>query len=206
MRASQNTQATPETVWALLMETAKRQEETDRILTEKFTETDRILTEKFAETDRQMKETDRKMNKVFEELGRWGNNHGKFAEEYFFNSFEKGQKNFFGQKFDEIRKNIHAGLIKEFEDEYDIVLINGKSVGIVEVKFKAREDHISKILRKAVTFRVNFPVYENHEIYLGLASLSFDSEIEQLCINNGIAIIKQVGDTVVINDEHLKVY
>ena len=34
----------------------------------------------------------------------------------------------------------------------------------------------------------------------------FYPELEQACISEGIAIIKQVGDTVVINDKHLKVF
>jgi len=60
--------------------------------------------------------------------------------------------------------------------------------------------------QKAETFRILCPDYADFNIYLGFASLSFYKELEQECINQGIAIIKQVGDTVVINDEHLKVY
>jgi hypothetical protein len=56
------------------------------------------------------------------------------------------------------------------------------------------------------TFRVNFPEYGRHQIYLGLASLCFYKELEQECIAQGVAIIKQVGENVVINDEHLKVF
>jgi len=50
------------------------------------------------------------------------------------------------------------------------------------------------------------PHYKDFRIYLGLASMSFYPELEEECIEKGIAIIKQVGDTVVINDENLKVY
>ena len=35
---------------------------------------------------------------------------------------------------------------------------------------------------------------------------SFYPDVEKECVNQGIAIIKQVGDSVVINDEGLKVY
>lgn len=128
-----------------------------------------------------------------------------FAEEYFLNSFEKGKQIFFGENFDEIEKNV-KGIKKGYKDEYDILLINGKSVGIMEVKFKAHENDVPEIIKKAETFRVNFSEYENHRIYLGLATMSFYPELEQKCINEGIAIVKQVGDTVVINDEHLKAY
>ena len=74
MDTSLNTQpATPEIVWAMLRE----------------------LTEKQAETDRQIEKT----NQL---LGGMAYNQGRFAEEYFFNSFEKGKRNFFGEKFDDI--------------------------------------------------------------------------------------------------------
>jgi hypothetical protein len=36
--------------------------------------------------------------------------------------------------------------------------------------------------------------------------MSFYPELEQKCIDLGIAVIKQVGETVVINDKHLKVF
>ena len=98
------------------------------------------------------------------------------------------------------------GLLKHFKDEYDILLINGKSIGIIEVKYKAHVNDIAKVLRKATTFRQNFPQYANHQVYLGLATMVFYPDLEQECIKEGIAIIKQVGDTVVMNDKHLKVF
>jgi hypothetical protein len=163
-----------------------------------------------AERDRIAAEKDRiaaeKRIKNLEELmGGWSNSHGSFAEEYFFNSFEENQRDFFGEKFDEIEKNV-KGIKKDAKDEYDILLINGKSIGIIEVKFKVRQNDIPKVLKKAKTFRINFPEYENHKVYLGLATLVFSPELEQECINEGIAVVKQVGNTVVINDGHLKVF
>jgi hypothetical protein len=183
--------------------------ETERILKESRAEADRFLTERFAETERIFKqnaEAAEKRMKALEELtGNWSNNHGAFAEEYFFNSFEQNKRNFFGEKFDDIDKNV-KGIKKNFKDEYDILLVNGKSVGIIEVKFKAHKNDIPKVLKKAQTFRVNFPEYANHQVYLGLATMSFYGELENACKEAGIAIIKQVGDTVVICDEHLKVF
>ena len=170
-----------------------------------FRETDRLM----KETDKQLKESaadfDRRIQKLEELTGGMSNNQGFFAEEYFFNSFDKGKQNFFGEKFDDIERNI-KGIEPGSKDEYDIVLLNGKSVGIVEVKFKAHKNDIPGIVRKAKTFRVNFPKYEKHQIYLGLATLVFYPDLEQECIEQGIAVVKQVGDTIVINDEHLKVF
>ena len=159
----------PESVWAVIQEPKKSMQETDRKMNEGFEktwnsiqETNRGLMEaknsiietrySIMETDRLFKESradyDRRMKKYEETMGAWANNHGSFAEEYFFNSFEMGKQNFFGEMFDEIEKNA-KGFKKGFKDEYDILLINGKTVGIIEVKFKAHIDHIQKILRKA---------------------------------------------------------
>jgi len=161
-------------------------------------ESNRILTEKQAETDRQMK-------KLQELMGSWSNNHGSFAEEYFFNAFENGKKNFFGEHFNDIGKNVIV-VCKGVKNEYDIVLYNDTSVAIIEVKYKAHKNDLEKVLKKAETFRILFPYYKDFKVYLGLASLSFYPELERECINHGIAVIKQVGDTVVINDAHLKIF
>ena len=191
-------QATPESEWAelrkILRELGERQVENERILTEKFAETDRQM----KETDRQQKETDRQIKKVNETLGSWANNHGSFAEEYFFNSFEKGKRNFFGENFDEIEKNV-KGIKSGAKDEYDILLLNGKSIGIIETKYKAHENDIPKIVKKAETFRINFPEYASHQVYLGLASMAFYPELEQLCISEGIAIIKPFAEKVLFS-------
>jgi hypothetical protein len=205
MENSQNIQAaTPENIWAILMETAKRQEETAK----RQKETDRQMQEtakRQEETDRQMQETDRRMKELQKTVGGITNNQGAFAEEYFFNSFENGNQNFFGEKFDDISKQI-KNREQGIEDEYDIVLYNQDSLAIIEVKYKAHINDIPAVLKKAETFRILFPNYKDYKIYLGLASMSFYPELEQECIEQGIAVIKQVGDTVVINYEHLKVF
>ena len=167
---------TPESVWAILKEVSLSQ-----------------------------KETDRQIKELQKTVGGITNNQGSFAEEYFFNSFESGKTNFFGEKFNEIAKHL-KNRWQGIEDEYDIVLYNHTSVAIIEVKYKAHTKDIPVVLKKAETFRILFPHYKDFKVYLGLASMSFYPELEQECTEQGIAVIKQVGDTVVINDEKLKVY
>jgi DNA anti-recombination protein RmuC len=113
MEQTRNHTATFDSVWALLEKNAQE-------LRESRTEFDRRM----AESDRRMAEYDRKAAESREEWERrWekqsksldklkeitnGNseNLGSFTEEYFFNSFEEGKQNFFGEKFDDIKKNI----------------------------------------------------------------------------------------------------
>jgi len=223
-----------ESVWALLQETAQLQKESRADFDKRMKEAEQQRKESSADFDKRMKEAeqqrkessadfdkrmreaeqqrkkssadfDRRMKKMEEIAGSWANNHGSFAEEYFFNSFENGKKNFFGEKFDDIKKNL-KNFWQGIEDEYDIVMYNHVAVAIIEVKYKAHENNIPKVLKKAETFRILFPNYKDFKIYLGLASMSFYPKLEEECINQGIAIIKQTGDTVVINDAHLKVF
>jgi len=216
----ENSSYSSESVWAALHESnrflteklaetdrilTEKQAETDRILRESRIETDRILTEKFSELKESQKETDRIVREVSKRLGGMGQNHGSFAEEYFFNSFEKGQKNFFGETFDDVKKNL-KNFWQGLEDEYDIVMFNHSSVAIIEAKYKAHENDVPAVLNKVNTFRILFPGYKNFKIYLGLASMSFYPELEKECKKQGIAIIKQVGDKVVIYEENLKTF
>jgi hypothetical protein len=207
-----------ESVWATLDRVGERLDsvgakldqsgaEFDRKLSESRIKFDESIIKSRAEFDQSMAksraEFDKRMKKLDERIGGMANNNGLIAEEYFFNSFEKGQRNFFGEKFDAIKKNI-KGIEKD--DEYDILLINGQTIGIVEVKYKAHENDLPKVIKKAETFRENFPKYAGHRVYLGLATMAFYPELEQECINQGVAIIKQSGDSVIINDNHLRAF
>ena len=185
--STQKPAPTFESVWASLQEVAQLQRESR------------------VDFEKSKSDFDRRMKELQKTLGGWAHNHGSFAEEYFFNSFENGKKNFFGEKFDKIKKHL-THFWQGLEDEYDIVLYNHVSVAIIEVKYKAHINDIPDVLKKAETFRILFPNYKDFKIYLGLASMSFYPELEQECINKGIAIIKQVGDMVVISDGHLKVF
>jgi len=85
-------------------------------------------------------------------------------------------------------------------------ILTGKSVAIIESKYKAHGNDIPKVINKAKTFKANYPEYSKHNIYLGLASMVFYSELEKECINQGIAVIKQVGETAVVNYTNLKTF
>jgi hypothetical protein len=183
-----------ESVWAMIHET--NQEIKD-------------LKESQAETFRQMRETQADLVKSIKHLNKEtdgiGRSNGAFAEEYFYSSLERGELDFFGEKFDDIEKNL-KGIEPGYKAEYDIVLFNCKSIGIVEVKYKGRKENIPEVIRKAETFRVNFSKYANHKIYLAMSAMSFEDNVEKECAQAGIAVIKQVGGEIEINDEHIKVF
>ena len=176
-----NTAPTFESVWASIQES------------------NRYLTEKQAETDRLMKALQK-------ELGGIAHSNGEVAESYFINSFTKSMQ-FAGQKYDRITPNLHTNDRKlNLQGEYDLVLYNCSSVVIIEIKYKAHEKDVDELVEKVPTFKKLYPEYANYDIYLGLAALHLNSAIERKSKKQGIAIIKQVGDTMVIDNGHLKVF
>jgi hypothetical protein len=158
------------------------------------------------ETDKQLKKTGIQIEENNKQIGGMGNSNGKIAEAYFVNSFTKSLY-FAGQEFDSISSDLKKNIKKlNLKDQYDIVLYNGTSVVIIEVKYTAEKKNVEQTLKKAQTFKQLFPEYAQFDLYLGLAGLHFDEEVENEAALQGIAVIKQVGDSVVINDQDLTVF
>ena len=179
------------------METSKLSfEERMDLLAKRFEEADKLREKEAAEAAIRMKNLEK-------HFGGMCNSNGDVAEAYFYNSFENGNANFFGETYDLIMKGVKG---KIMQDEYDILLINGKSICIIEIKYTADKNDIPQVIKKAETIKVNMPQFAKHKIYLGLASMAFDKGAEDACKKNGIAIIKEVGENVVINHKHLKEY
>jgi len=181
-------------LWAYLDESKKRSE---------------LEFEKIREEDRQLRES---LKEVSRQLGSIGNSNGDVAEEYFQNAFKKNPT-LNGEIFNEIDFNLKLSLKKgQISSEYDIVMVNKKSVAIIEIKYHFElkkadlQNVLSKLLNKIETFKAFYPEYKKHKFYLGIASLSFRKNIEKIIQGTGIAIIKQVGDKMVINSENLKAF
>ena len=165
-----------------------------------------------AEADRENKALREKIDKLGDivkqtnkQLGGIGNSNGDAAQEFFYNSLNR-TKVLFGEKFDLVIEQESRKSIVGFEAEYDIIMFNGHYVCIVEVKYKADAKDIQKVLRKIITFRKNFPEHNDKKIFLALAGMSFSKNTEEACKDNGIAILKQVGDTIEVYDENLTTF
>jgi len=170
-----------------------------------------------AETTQQMKETDRRLEKLraevvkdFKELNRQiggiTRSNGDMAEEFFFNAFRK-DKIFMNEKYDKIHKGYFYS-IDDIRNEFDIVFINGKSIAIVEVKYKARPDNIDTehLISRVERFKKFAPEYKNHHIYLGVAAMSFKRGLASTLHKAGIVTIHPVGKKMVIYDKEAKVF
>jgi len=157
-------------------------------------------------TSRVVEETSRKVEETTRQIGGILNSNGEVAESYFVNSFKK-YPYFAGQNFQFVDSNVRRySKALNLKDEYDVVLYNGVTVAIIEVKYKVKKEDVEHALKKIETFKALFPQYKNFTFYLGLAGLHINATTEKEAIKQGIAVIKQVGENMIINDAHLKAF
>ena len=149
-------------------------------------------------TDEQLKKTERQLSNL-------GVNIGLAVEDYFYNSLAETKK-FGNTYYEQITRNMrsHKG---KLQAEYDIVLYNGDSIGIIEIKHRVHPTDIDKLLNEQVpNFRILFPMYKKYKIYVGIGSASMPSDVCEFALSKGVAVLQQKGDTVIINADTLIAY
>ena len=148
-----------------------------------------------AKTDAQIAETSRKLDKVGELVGTFGRNLGEITEEFFFNSLAETQ-NLAGIHYDFIDKNLTRSSGK-VQDEFDIVMVNGKDVAIIEVKYKAHEADLTKLLTKKYdNFKNLFPMYKDYTHHLVLATFSLYDDLKEMALSKGVIVLQRKGDVI----------
>jgi hypothetical protein len=148
-------------------------------------------------TDEQMKRTDERLNKVAKLVGNISNNQGGVAEEFFINSIATTQK-LGGIQYDFMETNAHRHIKSQnLRGEFDIVLVNGKDVAIVEVKYNAHENDIDNLITKKINnFQKLYPEYNNYNHHLGLASFKVNEKVKQKALDNNVMILQRKGDII----------
>jgi hypothetical protein len=83
------------------------------------------------------------------------------------------------------------------QDEFDIVMVNGKDVAIIEVKYKAHLADLEKLIdKKYKNFKILFPMYKNYNHHLVLASFSLHDELIQEALAHGVTVLQRKGDVI----------
>ncbi len=178
----------------ILAELARSQAKTDAQLAK--TDTQLAKTDvQLAQTDAQLAKTDTKLDKLAELYGGVGNNQGKVAEEFYYNSL-KPDLTLNGIEFDFIEKNVTRST-KGIEEEYDLLLVNGKDVFIIEVKYHLHPKDIERLVgRKLTNFKTLFPEYRACHIHLALATFAVDDDVKQMALSQGVTVLQRRGDVI----------
>ncbi len=148
-----------------------------------------------ARTDAQLAKTAAKVDKLAEMYGGVGNSLGAVAEEFYHNSL-KANPVLAGTRFDFIDRNVtrsRAGL----EDEFDLLLVNGREVFVVEVKHKAHGSDLARLLDgKAPNFRRLFPEHAGRRQRFALAAFHIRDDLRKAALARGVTVLQRRGDVI----------
>jgi len=178
------------------MEEEKRKREEERLKREKEREEERN------EEKKRMDHLDKLFAQTREQIGGISRSNGEFCEEYFINSF-KENPTFLGEKYDRVLEN-HRPDPAEIDDEYDLVLRNGTTIVLIEMKYKAGTDDVGKMFSKLHTYRANYPIFKDYKIYLALASFRFPKVVRARAEKEGVVLIQQRGEKIEIISENIR--
>ncbi len=175
-------------IWKMFAETNRRQQETDRLRKE----SDKRIEAMRKDTDKEIKAISQLVKSNSQEISGVGKGNGRVAEDFFYHSFDKKMK------VDNINYDyLHRSLNRksgELKGEYDIVLINSKSLLLIEVKYRLKSKDVEKFYTKQIpAFKQLFPEYSNYTMYAAVAGLSVDSHAEEEAKKNGILTFTQSG-------------
>ena len=151
-----------------------------------------------AETAKQLAETDASLKRLGKYHGGLSNNVGSATEEFFYNALKK-KRTLNGVLFDRVQRN-WGRKGHEQNDEFDIVMLNGTAISVIEVKLKAHEDDINKILTtQKKRFNEIFPEYKDHEQHWALATFSIDKGLRKKAVESGLTVLRRQGDLIEYN-------
>ena len=169
--------------------------------------TDTRMAETYAQmarTDAQMAETDRKLNKLSELYGGVSDNQGSAAEEFFFNTLNA--KPVIGNiTYDRVTPNLVASKPGS-RFEFDIVLVNGSSVAVIEVKHKAHLSSLDQLEKQLQRYRESFPEHANYKLYGGVAGLSVPQDTIDEAHKRGLFVLKQQGDAFAVDASAMRAF
>jgi hypothetical protein len=161
-----------------------------------FQETDRLIKAQAQETDRQIQETDRQIQQVNRQLGRLGGAWGRFVEDLVAPACER----IFlerGIPVDQVSQRVrrrHQGDTLEI----DVLVVNQGHVLAVEVKSSLTVADVKKFVADLERFDTFFPEYADMQLYGAVAGIGIESEADVYASRQGLFVLAESGDGVVI--------
>jgi hypothetical protein len=157
-----------------------------------------------ANTNAQIAKTDEKLNRLSELYGGVSSNQGSAAEEFFFNTLNENPV-VGGIKFDRVTPNVMPAR-KSKHAEFDIVMVNGSSVAVVEVKYKVHPSDIDKVAKNLKRYREFYPEHKNYALYGGIAGFSVPADAVKAAKEQGLFVLKRVGQVVKTDAKEMRAF
>ena len=171
--------------------TRKENEKSRKESNERLAKLEAFLNKSAKEAEKDRKETKRLKKMIFG----IGKSQGVVAEEFFENSI-KSTKKVAGIQYDMMYKNLEKNT-KRLDGEYDIVLVNGTELLIIEVKYNAHLNDLDKFLNVQVPkFKKLFPEYKDYKHNLAFASFHINKDFKKEALRNNVVILQRKGNLI----------
>jgi hypothetical protein len=164
----------------------------------------RALAQGQAQTRSEVEETVRVVKEVSRRMGAMASNQGDVTEEFFYNSLV-AKPSLGGIQFDSVTPNLRFQNKGE-HDEFDIVLTNGASVALIEVKYKAHMNDLEQTQSKIASYRRWRPEHKDYKVYAGLASFSVPQEVTEAAHEKGIFVLQRKGDVIDVDAKQMRAF
>ncbi|MFQ4136928.1 DUF3782 domain-containing protein [Nodosilinea sp. PGN35] len=201
---------TADDVWRLLGELVAAQQETERRFQEterrfqeterRFQDTDRLLREQSQETERKIRATveeNRQINRqLSQQIGNLGGKWGLFVE----NMVAPACETLFLERGIPVHQVSQRVRKRENGDtlEIDVLVLNQEHVLAVEVKSTLSVDDVKDFVDKLGRFRDFFPEHGQRQLYGAVAGIGIDPGADRYAYRQGLFVLVQSGETVVI--------
>ncbi len=177
--------------------TSESQDQTDKQLQE-VAAAQKKTDEQFKKTAEQFKRTDERLKSMGIHVDGISKSQGLDAEEFFLSSLEK--KPYLGNvKFDVVSTQSTKKNSNGEKYQMDIFLENGNSVGIIEVKNKAKIEHIDQLDKLVNRFNKFYTTHSHMKKYAALAAKIMPKNVEEEALRKGYYVLKQQGNHVEIS-------
>ncbi|MDQ7084751.1 MAG: hypothetical protein Q9M36_07375 [Sulfurovum sp.] len=157
------------------------------ITNEELTQALLELRESQAQTDKQIKALSQNIDGVNKSIG-------LEVEEFFYSSLKK-KPILANTHFDYVYRNSKRDF-KGQSQEIDILLENGSSVGIVEVKNKVTQKSIDQLDKIMDRFDYFHPLYKDYKVIGAIAGKIFPKHLQEQALNKGYSVLTQQGDHI----------
>jgi hypothetical protein len=187
---------TADEVWKLLGELIESQKETAR----RFQETERFLKEQSQETDQRFQETERflkeQSQRVDQQLGKLGNRLGEFVEW----QIPPAAVRLFQERGIDVHEFYPSVSVQRQGEgiEIDLLVVNNTEAVLIEVKSKVTQGDVDEHLQRLAKFKQLMPRYQDVRAMGAVAGMIVPEEVARYAYRQGLFVIAQSGETVVI--------
>ncbi|MFK5975809.1 MAG: hypothetical protein QM493_04825 [Sulfurovum sp.] len=146
------------------------------------------------ETNEQMKKTDKQIKALSQNIDGVNKSIGLETEEFFYSSLKKNPM-IANINFDYVYKNDRRSLKGETQ-EIDILLENGSSIGVVEVKNRVSQKSIDQLDKIMDRFDYFHPLYKDYRVIGAIAGKIFPKHLQEQTLKKGYSVITQQGEHI----------